>query len=109
MRVVKTVCEGREETSPPVGDWHKNPLARAQVLNGLFANHRGVFTVQRVRFRSGTKFSPIVFDFFMGAVMRASSGGRKLARLYVMQLIQLLTQINNELNEFTEIIIYINL
>lgn len=41
--------------------------------------------------------------------MRASSGDRKLARLYVMQLIQLLTQIKNELNEFTEIIIYINL
>lgn len=30
-----------------------NPLARAQVLNGLFANHRGIFAVQRVRFRSG--------------------------------------------------------
>lgn len=31
----------------------KNPLSRVMFWTGLLTNHRGVFAVQRVRFRSG--------------------------------------------------------
>lgn len=31
----------------------KNPLSRVMFWTGLLTNHRGVFAVQRIRFRSG--------------------------------------------------------